>query len=110
MDPKQAPATQEEEEEEAAAAAEAAAARRAAARPVDAQELLREAEEAAGDAGMEMLDARGLKRLTLALERKVGGWVGVAAPVWVCVAVMSVWAFVCVSLMGSLGMDGMGGS
>ena len=39
---------------------------------MDADELLREAEEAAGDAGMEMLDARGLKRLTLALERKVG--------------------------------------
>jgi hypothetical protein len=40
-------------------------------RPVDGDELLREAEEAAGDAGMEMLDIRGLKRLTLALERKV---------------------------------------
>lgn len=39
-------------------------------RPVDGDELLREAEEAAGDAGMEMLDLRGLKRLTLALERK----------------------------------------
>ena len=45
---------------------------KAPARPVDAAELLREAEEAAGDAGMEMLDTRGLKRLTLALERKVG--------------------------------------
>jgi hypothetical protein len=43
---------------------------------MDADELLREAEEAAGDAGMEMLDARGLKRLTLALERKVGRSLG----------------------------------
>lgn len=41
-------------------------------RRVDAAELLREAEEAAGDAGMELLDSRGLKRLTLTLERKVG--------------------------------------
>ena len=57
-----------EDEEEAAPPA------RQPARPVDAAELLREAEEAAGDAGMEMLDARGLKRLTLALERKVGAW------------------------------------
>lgn len=45
---------------------------KAPARRVDAAELLREAEEAAGDAGMELLDSRGLKRLTLALERKVG--------------------------------------
>ena len=59
-------------EEEAAEEGAAAGARQAAARPMDADELLREAEEAAGDAGMEMLDARGLKRLTLALERKVG--------------------------------------
>ncbi|PRW61313.1 beta-catenin 1 [Chlorella sorokiniana] len=51
-------------------AAAAAAPVKAPARRVDAAELLREAEEAAGDAGMEMLDSRGLKRLTLALERK----------------------------------------
>lgn len=53
-------------------AAAAAAPAKAPARRVDAAELLREAEEAAGDAGMELLDSRGLKRLTLALERKVG--------------------------------------
>lgn len=57
---------------DAAAAAAAEAVARRAARPLDAEELLREAEEAAGDAGMEMLDLKGLKRLTLALERKVG--------------------------------------
>ncbi len=56
---------------DAAAAAAAEAVARRAARPLDAEELLREAEEAAGDAGMEMLDLKGLKRLTLALERKV---------------------------------------
>ncbi|KAL4421715.1 hypothetical protein ABPG77_002331 [Micractinium sp. CCAP 211/92] len=55
---------------DAAAAAAAEAMARRAARPLDAEELLREAEEAAGDAGMEMLDLKGLKRLTLALERK----------------------------------------
>jgi hypothetical protein len=53
-----------------AADGEAAAPSRPA-KPRDAEELLREAEEAVGDAGMEMLDAKGLRRLTLALERKV---------------------------------------
>ena len=60
-------------DEDAAAAAVPA---KAPARRVDAAELLREAEEAAGDAGMELLDSRGLKRLTLALERKVGAGCG----------------------------------
>lgn len=68
LDPKQSGAAAGEDEDE-----EAAAAAPAPHRPRDAQELLREAEEAAGDAGMEMLDGRGLKRLTLALERKVRG-------------------------------------
>ena len=54
-----------------AGAGEAAAPLQAS-KPLDAQQLLREAEEAAGDASTEMLDVRGLKRLTLALERKVG--------------------------------------
>ncbi|EFN51521.1 hypothetical protein CHLNCDRAFT_27908, partial [Chlorella variabilis] len=52
-----------------AGAGEAAAPLQAS-KPLDAQQLLREAEEAAGDASTEMLDVRGLKRLTLALERK----------------------------------------
>ena len=69
LDSKQAAPAEGEADDDAGAAAAAAA--RARARHVDAGELLREAEEAAGDAGMEMLDAKGLKRLTLQLERKV---------------------------------------
>ncbi|PSC73978.1 beta-catenin 1 [Micractinium conductrix] len=68
LDSKQAAPAEGEADDDAGAAAAAAA--RARARHVDAGELLREAEEAAGDAGMEMLDAKGLKRLTLQLERK----------------------------------------
>lgn len=49
---------------------------KAPARQVDAAKLLREAEEAAGDVGLELLDSRGLKRLTLVLERKVGAGCG----------------------------------
>ena len=75
LDSRQA-AAQHEEAEEAAAPAKAPA------RRVDAAELLREAEEAAGDAGMELLDSRGLKRLTLALERKVGAGGGPLGGAW----------------------------
>ena len=73
LDPKQAPPggpDLEVAEEGEQAAAAAAAARRAPPRQLDAEELLAEAEAAAGDAGAELLDARGLKRLVLALERK----------------------------------------
>ena len=42
-------------------------------RPLDPEELLREAEEAAGEGALQFVDSKGLKRLVLALERKVSG-------------------------------------
>ncbi len=60
-------------EDDSAAAANGAAAKAPQRQRLDPEELLREAEEAAGDGGVQVVDGKGLKRLLLALERKVGG-------------------------------------
>ncbi|GAB4821117.1 hypothetical protein N2152v2_008163 [Parachlorella kessleri] len=57
-------------EDDSAAAANGAAAKAPQRQRLDPEELLREAEEAAGDGGVQVVDGKGLKRLLLALERK----------------------------------------
>ena len=60
------------DDDSAGAAANGAAAQAPQRQRLDPEELLREAEEAAGDGGVQVVDSKGLKRLLLALERKVG--------------------------------------
>ena len=58
-------------EDDSAGAANGAAAHAPQRPRLDPEELLREAEEAAGEGGIQVVDSKGLKRLLLALERKV---------------------------------------